>query len=279
MTMLVTGATGNVGTHVVDQLVQSGQQVRALTRTPDKANLPDGVDVVAGDLSAPRTLEPVLDGIGAMHLIAFSGDGYAPLQTAPEIIELAKEAGVRRLSVLTGTEEELAVARAVEASGLEWTHLRPAEFMANALGWAESIRSDGVVRAPFGHQLHALVDEADIAAVAVCALLEHGHTGKTYTLTGPEALTVPEQVHTIAAAVGREIEFVELNPEQARGQMRAMGITDDVIEAVIEYGRNPPDEAHTVLPTVEQVTGRPPRTFAQWVADHLDAFRSDASES
>ncbi len=273
MTILVTGATGNVGRHVVEQLLHAGQRVRALTRDPSKASLPDGVEVSAGDLATPQTLAPALDGVDALHLIAFSGEGFAPLQTAPEILELAVEAGVRRATVLTGTDDELAVLKAVQAAEVEWTHLRPPEFMANALGWAHSIRTDGEVRAAFGSQLHAVVHEADIAAVAVTALLEDGHVGRTYSPTGPEALTVPQQAGMIAAAIGRHVRFVELTPDQAREQMRAMKVADDVIEAVIDYGVNPPEEAHTVLATVEQVTGRTPRSFTQWATEHAAAFR------
>lgn len=271
--ILVTGATGNVGGHVVDHLVRAGQRVRALTRSPAAANLPDGVEIVAGDPAAPETLLPALDGVTGMHLIAFSDDGYTPLQTAPEVIKLATQAGVRRVTVLTGTDDELAVARAVEDAGVEWTHLRPGEFMANALFWTESIRTEGVVRAPFGGQLHAMVHEADVAAIVATALLEDGHAGQTYTPTGPEALTRAETVRTIADVIGRDIRFVELTEEQGREQLRESGYPDEVIEAVIEYGANPPEAAYTVLPTVEEVTGTPARTFRQWAADHADDFR------
>lgn len=271
--ILVTGATGTVGHHLVDQLVQAGQPVRALTRNPAAANFPDEVKVVSGDLTAPETLVPALDGVTGMHLIPIGGDDYTPLQTAPEIIELATEAGVQRVTVLTGTDDELAVVKAVEAAGVEWTHLRPAEFMANALEWTESIRTEGEVQASFGDKPRAMIHEADIAAVAVTALLEDGHTGQTYTLTGPEALSRIEAVRTIGEEIGRDIRFVELTPEQAREQMRALGLQEESIEAVIEYETNPPEEAYTVLPTVEQVTGQPARTFAEWTAEHAEAFQ------
>ena len=220
MTTLVTGATGKVGRHVVGQLLSEGRRVRALTRDPAKADLPAAVEVVAGDLTAPETLAPALEGASAMHLIAFGDERYTPLGNAPEVVERAARAGVQRITVLTGTDDELAVARAVEESGVEWAHLRPAEFMSNALFWEPSIRAEGVVR----------------------------------------------------EAIGRELRFVELTEEQGREQLLAAGFTDDVVQAVIDYGRNPPPEAYTVLPTVEQVTGRPARTFADWAAKHADAF-------
>ena len=272
MTILVTGATGKVGRHVVDQLLRDGRRVRALTRDPAKADLPAAAEVVAGDLTAPETLAPALQGASAMHLIAFGDERYTPLANAAEVVELATRAGVRRITVLTGTDDELAVARAVEESGVEWTHLRPAEFMANALFWEPSIRTEGVVRAPFAHHPHAMVDEADVAAVAVSALREDGHSGRTYQLTGPAALSRADAVRTIGEAIGRELRFVELTEEQGREQLRAAGFPDDVVQAVIDYGRNPPPEAYTVVPTVEQVTGRPARTFAAWAAEHAGAF-------
>lgn len=196
--ILVTGATGTVGCHVVNQLVRLGQRVRALTRKPAKANLPNGVEIVTGDLAAPQTLAPLLEGVSSMHLITFSGDDYTPLQTGPEIVELAKKAGVRRVTVLwSGEGKKGSVEQAVEASELEWTILQPQEFMANALEWAEAIRTEGVVRVPFGGRLTAAIHEADIGAVAATALTKNGHAGKTYTLTGPEVLTPIEQVRAI----------------------------------------------------------------------------------
>ncbi|MGH3729138.1 MAG: NAD(P)H-binding protein [Micromonosporaceae bacterium] len=278
MTILVTGATGTVGRHVVNHLVRAGQPVRVLTRDPGRARtgqpLPDAVEIVAGDLTAPESLDAALTGVTAMHLIAIGGDGYTPLKTAEAVLAHARtSAGVRRVTVLTGTEDELAVADAVAASGLEWTHVRPVEFMANKLQWAESIRTEGVVRAPFGSQPHALVDEADVAAVIASALLEPGHSGKTYVPTGPDNITPVEATKHIAEQTGRQIEFIELTSQQMRQQMRDAGFGDDVIDAVIGYGEHPPGSAHTVLPTVEDITGRPARTFPEWVAAHADAFR------
>lgn len=273
MTILVTGATGNVGRHVVDQLLRADQRVRALTRNPNAANLPDGVEVVTGDLGAPHTLLPAFNGVTAMHLITFDGDGGAALQTGPEIVKLATSAGVRRVTVLWSGEEG-PVEQAVEASGLEWTILQPVEYMSNMLAWAESIQAEGLVQEPFGDRLDAAIDEADIGAVAAAALLENGHAGRRYTLTGPEVLTVPDKVQAIGAAIGRDLKFVELSENQARERMRKWGSAEDVIDFVIGWYANPPEAAYTVLPTVEEVIGRPARTIAQWTAEHAEIFRS-----
>ncbi|MGY0235773.1 NmrA family NAD(P)-binding protein [Longispora urticae] len=275
MTFLVTGATGTVGRQVVGQLLRAGQRVRALTRNPATAGLPDGVEVVAGDLTDPASVAPALQGVTGLHLITFGGGGanpYAPLATGPEIVDLAVRAGVRRITVLLGGAPGPLQA-AVEASGLEWTHLAPVEFMANLLEWAPSVRSEGVVREAFARTRSALVHETDIGAVAATVLVEGGYAGRTLTLTGPEAVTRPEKVRTIAEAIGREVRYVELSEAEARARWAGEGYPAEVIEFFVEVHGNTPEIGYTVVPTVEQVTGRPARSFEQWAAEHADAFR------
>ncbi len=274
--ILVTGATGTVGCHVVDQLMQLGQPVRALTRNPEKANLPQGAQVVAGDLTNPETLWPALTNVTAMHLINFGGDDYAPLQTGNQIMAMAKQAGVQRVTLLLGSETG-AFEQAIEASGLAWTHLQPVEFMAGLLDWAESIRTEGVVRTGFVHRRSAMIHEADIGAVAATVLTQDSHAGKTYTVTGREVLTPTDMVCTISQVLGRDIRLIELSEAQAREQWRQTGFPDDVIEFFVWAHGNTPPEGYTVVPTVEQITGRPPRALAQWVAENRSAFyrRSD----
>jgi uncharacterized protein YbjT (DUF2867 family) len=273
MTILVTGATGNVGRHVVYQLVQSGQQVRALTRNPATAKdvLPEGVENVYGDLAAPETLAPAMKGIKGIYLMTSSGGG-APLQTGDEIIDLAVKAGVQRVTILwsgvKGTVEQ-----AAEAGDLEWTHIQPyCEFMSNTLSWAESIRTANIVQEPFANSLNAIVHEADVGSVAVAALTETGHAGKTYTLTGPEALTPRDKVNIIAAALNRDIRFDELTKQQAHERLKKTGISDEMINYVHNWHENLPKEAYTVVPTVKDVTLRDARTFSQWIAEHLHVF-------
>jgi uncharacterized protein YbjT (DUF2867 family) len=274
MTILVTGATGTIGRHVADQLARAGHPVRALTRDATRARLPAGVQVVEGDLSSPDTLGPALQDATALHLIPIAGDDYRPLETAPEIVGAAVAAGVKRITVLTGSDDELAVVRAAEASGVDWTHVRPLEFMANKLAWAESIRAEGVVTAGFGGHISAVVDEADVAAVIVAALTEDGHTGRTYTPTGPEALSRRDTARIIGEVIGLPVRFDELTEAEVRAQMREQGVQPDVIDFVVGYEASPPPDASVVLPVVEQVTGRPPRSFADWVSAHADVFRA-----
>ncbi|MEU0247869.1 NAD(P)H-binding protein [Streptomyces sp. NPDC006235] len=271
--ILVTGATGTVGRQVVAELLDRGHDVRALTRDASKAAFPAGVEVVEGDLTAPDGLAPALEGVTGLQLITFGGAAFSPLETGPRILELARSAGVRRVTVLHGggpTPLEDAV-RADD--GVDWTVLMPVEFMANALEWADGIVASGEVREPFVERLSAMVHEGDIGAVAAVALTEEGHAGQEYVITGPDVLTVGDKVETIAAAVGREITLVELTEEQAIAQWRAAGLAEDVIGFLLMAYGDTPEVGRTVSGTVEKVTGRPARTFAQWAAEHAGAFR------
>ncbi|MGA5898451.1 NAD(P)H-binding protein [Streptomyces venetus] len=271
--ILVTGATGTVGRHVVAELLARGHEVRALTRDAAKAGLPAGVEVAEGDLTAPGTLAPALEGITGLHLITFGGAAYTPLETGPRILETARSAGVRRITVLHGGGPT-PLEEAVRADGgIDWTVLMPVEFMANALEWVDGIVASGEVREPFVTRLSATVHEGDIGAVAAAALTEAGHGQQEYVITGPEVLTVGDKVTTLAAAVGREITLVELTEEQALARWRAAYLPEDVIGFLLEAYGNTPEVGRTVSGTVEKVTGRPARTFAQWAAEHADAFR------
>lgn len=273
MTILITGATGNVGRHLVEQLAAAGHPVRALARDPSAVRFPEGVETVAADLGDLAAFEAAFEGVTGLHLLTALGSTNETLPNSTEIAAAAVKAGVRRVTTLwngyRGPVEE-----AVEASGLEWTHLQPGEFMSNAVTWAEEIRAEGVVREPFGLIAHAPTHPADIAAVGAAALTTGEHAGQSYLLTGPEALTVPDQVAAIGEAIGRELRFEGLTEEQGRERMRAMGMSDEAVDYVLGWRADPP--AWTAEPSglVERVTGRPARTFAQWAREHADEFRS-----
>ena len=206
----MTGPTGNIGRPVVGMLVQRGERVRALTRARAVAGLPDGVEVVLGDLERPETMAHALEGVEALHL-------FPVPDTAEQLARAARRAGVRRIVVLScgsaghGDEHHLRVERAVQDTGPQWTQLRPYGLMANALLWAETVRTESVVRAPYPSFSYPHVHEADVAAVAVAALLEEGHAGATYTVSGPEPLSQLDQARVIGAAIGREVGFQELD--------------------------------------------------------------------
>ncbi|MGW9115714.1 NAD(P)H-binding protein [Streptomyces sp. NPDC055663] len=273
MTILVTGATGTLGRHVVERLRRTGQTVRALTRAPAGATgLPHDVEVVGGDLTKPQTLATAFGGVRAVHLLGATGHDHAPLRTGPQILTMAAEAGVRRLTVLS-VDEDGELERAVRDSGLEWTFIRPIDFMSNALGWAETIRSTAEVREPYANRRTASADETDVAEVVATVLTGGGHAGRSLVVSGPEALTPADKVSAIAAATGREIRFTELTDDQARRQWRAEGWPEEGIEFMLYMWANVPGTVARVTSSVEEVIGRPPRTFAQWAAAHADAFR------
>jgi uncharacterized protein YbjT (DUF2867 family) len=284
MTILVTGATGHVGRHVVDQLSRAGRAVRALTRNPGGATFPAGVEVVRGDLLAPESIP--FDGVERLYL-------FPEPRTATDVVARAKAAGVTRIVTLSSgavtggydTDFQLPVEQAVEASGLEYTHVRPGDFASNTERlWGPMIRKDRVVRYADPDAPSLAIHDADIAAVAVTALLADGHAGRWYDLTGPELLTRRDQVAAIGAALGEEVRFEQVGNVEARAILELQGgwgaANAGFLLGFDDYSANGPamddvDWAATLvpLPTVEEVTGRPARTYAQWARDNVDSFR------
>ncbi|MFI9235549.1 SDR family oxidoreductase [Streptomyces sp. NPDC053079] len=279
MTILVTGATGTVGRVLVDRLLESGQRVRALTRNPEEAQLPDAVEVVAGNLTDLTGAATALDGVDGVYYLSGALDPQRAIQQARAFVELATGAGARRIVDLSGLAVTVRrpgsyemlrdVEEVIEASGLEWTHIRPGEFASNKLDmWGASIRAESVVRSAFPDALGVPVHEADIAEVAAAALLSDGHAGHAYSLSGPQQLTHREQAAAIAQGLGRPLRFEPVTYGQARAAYITAGMPWDIAEYLLgyqaEYAQEPPE----VRPDVEQVLGRPGRTLAQWAADH-----------
>ncbi|GAA2779639.1 NAD(P)H-binding protein [Saccharopolyspora taberi] len=279
MTVLVTAATGTVGRGVVDRLLAEGREVRALTRDPASAGLPAEVEVVAGDLTRPHELTAAFDGVDRMYYLGAIIDPAHAVDDASAFLALAAEAGVRRVVHLSGSAvtyrragsfELLAEIEAVvEASSPEWTHVRPGEFATNKLDvWGHSIRTEGVVRNPFPDGTGVPVHEADIAETAAIALLEDGHHGRAYTLTGPQLLTHREQAAAVAAGLGRELRFEAQTYGQARRAWIEAGMPAEIAEYILGYQAEYAEEPPRVSPDFERVTGRPGRTLAEWARDH-----------
>lgn len=270
MTILVTGATGSVGRLVVDELVKAGQPVRALTIDPARAALPDHVDVVKGNILRPETLAGAFDGIERMYLAP------AP-ETAADVAGLAVRSGVRYIVDLSGEPGSwwYDVAAAVERSGAAWTHLWAGEFMENSLIWAEQVRTTGMVRDSHPGAANEPIAMADIAAVAATLLRAGGHEGRAYPLLGPETITSAERVRCIAAALGREIPFVEISREEAIEQLTpAMGeYAEWYVDGRAELvpGAEPPAVAPATS-VVPEITGRPATTFAEWAVQNAPEF-------
>jgi uncharacterized protein YbjT (DUF2867 family) len=274
--ILVSGATGNVGGQVVRGLAAAGRPVRALTRDPARARFPDGVEVVAGDLSRPGSLGAALAGVEALFLIKSGNEA--------EVAAAAKRAGVRRIVLLSALaaqtrldsaigRDHLVAEHTVQSAGLDWTLLRPGQFASNTLRWAPQVRAGDTVRAPFGDVALPTIHPADIAAVAAAALTTTDHCGQTYGLSGPAAVTPREQLRAIGAALGRDLDFQEIPAEQARARMLEHA-PPVVVDAALALIGSPTAEEVAVLPAVERVTGAPARTFAQWARDNAAAFRA-----
>ena len=276
--ILVTGATGNVGRHVLSQLRATGAaDVRALVR-PGSAP-PDGVGVATGRLDEPAGLGAALTGVETVFLVW----PFLTTEGAPAVLE-AIGRHARRLvylsSIGVGGPEQRAdpiftlhaeVERLIRESGLPHTVLRSDTIASNTLAWAEQVRSTGTVRGPLTAAT-AVVDPRDIAAVAARVLTDDAHVGATYELTGPEVISRPEQVRAIGAAIGRELRFEEVPVRDARAQMLADGRPPALVDALLSAAEN--RSASTLVTSeVEDLTGKPSRSFPQWAHDHREAFR------
>jgi uncharacterized protein YbjT (DUF2867 family) len=275
--IFVTGATGNVGAELVRQLAAAGEPVRALVRRDeDRSRLPDSAEGYVGDLNRPETLVDALAGVTGVHLLA----GYEGLR---ELLDAMRSAGVQRVvlqssSAVPSGDTSNAVARyhieseaAVRESGLQWTFLQPNSFMSNALRWLPQLREGDVVREAFPDVPIATIDPADIAAISMAALSSDDHAGQSYRLSGPQSLLPAERVAILGKAIGRDLRFEGLSNEEARAQMSAT-MPAEYVDAFFSFFVDGTVDETSVLPTVEQILGRPPGTFEQWAQAHAAAF-------
>jgi uncharacterized protein YbjT (DUF2867 family) len=245
-------------------------------RKPDSAAFPAGVQVAAGDLEEPGSLGPALDGVGKVFLLG----GFA----TADVLRRIRAAGTGHVVLLTsrcviGGNPQNAVTRmwldaeaAVRDSGAAWTILRPSGFASNALRWLPQLREGDVVRAPWPSVAVAAIDPADIAAVASAVLRGAGHEGEALTLSGPEPLTPGEQVATLGRAAGRPLRYQPLADDEARAAMAADGTPASLIDAFFRFFSAGEFDDSAVTITVQDVTGRPPRSFDQWARTHADLF-------
>jgi len=278
-TILVTGATGNVGRPLVAGLLADGARVRALTRDPATAGFPPGVAVVGGDYAAPGLLAEAVRGADAV----FVNIG-ALREHAGELIAAARGAGVSKIVMLSSIavrdegdqvlslgRQHKAVEDAIKAAGVDWTILRCGGFATNTLTWATSVQAEGVVRFPYGEAALALIAEQDIAAAAVRVLLDSGHNGQTYTLTGAESLTQIRQAEAIGKAIGRPVRFEELSPGQFRQfatQHFPAPVVEDLLKALASYV----GQTAYITADLEKIIGRRATSYAQWTVQHADAY-------
>ncbi len=275
-TILVTGATGNVGRPLVTELVHAGARVRAVTRNPETAGLPPDVELV-------RSAADGMAGASAVFL-----NSRALGRELAATVDLARAAGVRRLVALSAINaddddsrqpsrvrgdrnrevEQLAV-----ASGLEWISLRPTVFASNFAGmWAAQIRAGEVVSGPYARASTAVIADSDISAVAAVALLTDDLVGQRIPLTGPQALTNTELVETIGQVLRRPLRYREAPTDVVRQRFVDLGFPAAFADAYMGLLADTVERPALVTHEVDKILGRAATTFADWVAEHRSIF-------
>ena len=277
--VLVTGAAGNVASRVVRRLVAKGVPVRAFVRPGEKA--PSGAEPFEGDLADRERVRAAVKGASKIYLLA-AGTDTAGLET--NVIDAASAEGVKHLvkHSVQGAEYEAAMIpkahrageKRIEATKMAWTHLRPASFASNAMGWIGMLKGGDNVYGPFGEASLPVIDPEDIAAVGEKVLTGEGHAGKAYTLTGPETLTTAQQVAILGKVIGRNLAYVNVPDDAARKSMVDMGMPAAYADSMIDLvkmlrglGRIEPTK------TVSELLGRPATSFASWCESNAAAFK------
>lgn len=278
--ILITGASGNVGSRIVKKLAAAGHEVRAFDRgkgVDPGAN----VEVVVGDYDDAASVAKAVDGVDVLYLLS-AGPDLARHEA--NVIAAAKKAGVKRIvkHSVAGAQYgghpianwHQAGEKLLAESGVAWTVLRPGSFASNALMWADSVRAQSVAYGNLGDASLPVIDPNDIADVAVKVLTTSGHEGKAYDLTGPESLTSAQQAELLGAAVGRKVSFVNVPDEAAKDAMSKMGMPPVFVDAMLQMigalrgiGRLEPTG------DVEKLLGRKPGTFADWAKANAAAFK------
>ena len=283
--ILVTGATGKSGREIIKQLSSAGGRVRALVRSPEKAKdiaALAGVEIVAGDLGKPETLDAAL--VGVERVLLLSSPNQDSVWEQGNLIAAAARAAVpshvvkfSAVGADAGAPEGIMkwhgqIEEQLQASGLAYTMLRPTLFMQEFLNtWG----GQQTIYLPMGDTRQALVDIRDIAAVAVRVLTEDGHTGRVYEITGPEALTFAEIARQISAATGEQVSYVDITFEQYRQALAQLGLPSWLVGAIVQlYEQLRTGVGSEVTNVVREVARKEPITFAAFAREHAQAFKS-----
>jgi len=282
--ILVTGSTGLIGSEALRRLSQAGVPARALTRDLKKTQKMPGVTWVAGDLGKPETLRAAFEGAKTLFLLTHYFEDMVELQH--NAIAAARAAGVThvvKVSAFAASDHSKApigrwhyqVEKELQESGLAWTMLRPHHFMQNLLAQAEYVIKEGVIYSASGDGKIPYVDGRDVAAVAVATLTTPGHFGKKYVLTGSEAMSYRQAAEIIGAVIGKPVRFVDESPDEARARRVREGVPPAVIESILAIAayQRAGGKTVTITSTIADLTGRPPRTVAEFVREHASSFR------
>ncbi len=283
--VVVIGATGRMGSEVVKALIAKGEKVRALVRDPQRAGAIQvpGVELVVGDVEKPDTWDAALQDVDKVFLLSPEGPQMAELHG--KFADAAKRAGVRhlvRMSILVSNPDSPLVIgkwhgeadQNVANSGIPYTIIRPTYLMQNLIGSARMIASDGAFSGAMGNGKVGVIDTRDVGNVAATVLTSDDHEGKTYPLTGPEALSMGELAGKLSAVLGKEVKYVNVSQEDAKADMMAMGMPDWMADGWVAIAMMiSTGAANIVTPMVKEVIGEEPRSFDQFARDHADAFR------
>jgi uncharacterized protein YbjT (DUF2867 family) len=272
-TILVIGATGHVGRHVVAGLLEAGVTVKALTRDPERAVLPAGVIAIKGDLTDPGSLREAATGADAAFLLwpflSAAGADAAVQALGGQVGHIVYLSAITAEDGFWGEVEQLIARHAAQ-----WTFLRAGGFATNTLGWASEIRERGAVHWAYGAAARSLIHERDIADVAVAALTDAKHAGATYVLTGPEAVTQADQVRIIGEVTGQPVRWDEAPAEETAELLSSFTGDRAFADHAVAYWAGLVARPEPVTGDVERVTGVPARTFRDWVRDHAAEFTS-----
>ncbi|WP_328409068.1 NAD(P)H-binding protein [Nocardia sp. NBC_00403] len=275
--ILVTGASGNVGGALVAELAAQRRPVRALVRDAGKTTQRHEVQFVEGDLNRPDSLSEALADVEAVFLLG----GFRDM---PGVLAKARAAGVAHVVLLSsrsvvGGHADNAIVKmhmtgeaAIDASGIDWTFLRPSGFMSNTFEWLEQLRAGDVVRAPFGGVPIAAIDPRDIASVAAAVLTRREQYGRSHALSGPAALLPADRLEMLAQILDRPLRLTAQSDAEARVEM-SRTTPAEYVDAFFRFFADGEFDDAPVVPTVQEITGRPPRTFEDWATDHAEAFR------
>lgn len=285
--ILITGATGNIGKELVKYLVSKEITFRAMVRSTDQINYLEGaafpgVDIKLGDFNDPESLENALKGIEKAFLLTNSSEHSEQQQT--DFVEAAGRAGVKHIVKLSQWAAEVnspvrflryhaVIENLIKDSGMAYTFLRPNLFMQGLLGFRESIIRQNQFFGAIGDARISMVDTRDIAVAAGEALISTGHEGKIYDLTGPESLTHHQMAEKISNTVGRQIEFIDITPEALRQTLLHAGFPEWQAEGLVEdYAHYKLGEAAEVRSGIKEATGKEARSFDVFIKDYASQF-------
>jgi uncharacterized protein YbjT (DUF2867 family) len=280
--VLVTGATGNTGSRLVPALRNAGVDVRALVRDEAKAQpLKDaGAEIVVGDLDQPETIDPAVEGVDKIYLLTWNGptqaqqvqnviDSVKRVGGAPHIVRHSMWGSKKSRIVKQGDQAE----EAIKSSGLPWTLLQPTFFMQNTMMAAQTIVSDGMIYWDMQDGKLAMIDVRDIVDVAVAVLTGSGHEGKSYILTGPEAISLHDVAGTFSKVLGKEVNYVSVPGEAARESMVGMGLPEWIAKGYVELSEGFSEGfANSTTDNVAALNGHAARSFEQFARDFAPVF-------